>query len=698
MKYKLFLLSVMTLPVFAYAKYVPMLSAGSQKLLNENGFVILPTSEKDIFDIYDTANESGAPPFVTSDLALHSFHMLYDYSLRFIELNYLLPTLDSLIDIMIKNSLTQIQFTRDNEQKELSRLNLAYFIVAKKLLHPEYAVSDQQVEKLVNEEIALIQNHEGFAPRPLLTYIENPDIDVTPYAYEDYSQYVPRGHYTRNDDFRRYFLSMMWLGRIKFFFKPRGYGGDTMMYNEHGRKMATQAIFICEALERDENARRLWHKIYDITSFCVNETDDIFYKDIASVIGEGNSKNILSSIKSNPKEYNEFLLNIAKIRSPKILSGRSSYWDSTKSIYLLGFCFMGQRFIPDSYIFQNLVVHSENGKPVLLFEGEGKPFTWGKIPGYGECRVFPRGLDVMAVLGSPDALAVIEKEGDADYTKYVSILGQLKHFFENMTHDEWTKNIYYQWFYAIRLAMLEETAGKGLPSFLPKTVWRIKRLLTALGSWTQLRHDTILYAKQSYTPALKSAAPFKQTEQLMGFVEPLPQLYRHLANSLRSLQERLIVNDISTEPLRKNFATFIDVMLQLEELSLAELGGKMLSDRDFRIIETAPIRLKSATRLSQDIMKQIASEETDTRMECIADVHTNPQTGQVLEEGVGKPYKIIVLVDDINGARHCVGATFSYYEFKQPMNDRLTDEKWQDMFDKNKNPTNPVWINQILGH
>ena len=81
-------------------------------------------------------------------------------------------------------------------------------------------------------------------------------------------------------------------------------------------------------------------------------------------------------------------------------------------------------------------------------------------------------------------------------------------------------------------------------------------------------------------------------------------------------------------------------------------------------------------------------------MAVIADVHTNPEYGyeEVLEVGVGNPFVIYVVVQDHRGnLRLTKGATFSYYEFIHPMENRLTDEGWQDMLD-NDPPQLPEWI------
>jgi len=80
----------------------------------------------------------------------------------------------------------------------------------------------------------------------------------------------------------------------------------------------------------------------------------------------------------------------------------------------------------------------------------------------------------------------------------------------------------------------------------------------------------------------------------------------------------------------------------------------------------------------------------------VADVHTDLNTKQVLEEGVGSPFNIFVIIKDKKGYRLCRGAVFSYYEFKHPLDDRLTDEKWQHMGREKKRPPQPAWTNSFI--
>ncbi|RLF50767.1 MAG: hypothetical protein DRN11_04040, partial [Thermoplasmata archaeon] len=41
------------------------------------------------------------------------------------------------------------------------------------------------------------------------------------------------------------------------------------------------------------------------------------------------------------------------------------------------------------------------------------------------------------------------------------------------------------------------------------------------------------------------------------------------------------------------------------------------------------------------------------------------------------------------------GATLSYYEFKQPMEQRLTDEEWKEIL-QNSPPQRPAWISSFF--
>ena len=80
----------------------------------------------------------------------------------------------------------------------------------------------------------------------------------------------------------------------------------------------------------------------------------------------------------------------------------------------------------------------------------------------------------------------------------------------------------------------------------------------------------------------------------------------------------------------------------------------------------------------------------------IADVHTDANTNQVLEEGVGY-VDVIMVAYKVPDGRIIMGAgpVFSYYEFKHPLDDRLTDEQWKTMLDEEE-PDRPDWVSSFF--
>jgi len=81
----------------------------------------------------------------------------------------------------------------------------------------------------------------------------------------------------------------------------------------------------------------------------------------------------------------------------------------------------------------------------------------------------------------------------------------------------------------------------------------------------------------------------------------------------------------------------------------------------------------------------------------VADVHTdtNPPR-QVLEEGVGY-VDLILVAYKIPDGRILIGTgpVLSYYEFKHPMAERLTDEKWREMLEQGDAPARHAWISSF---
>jgi hypothetical protein len=664
------------------------LSPAASELLGKNGFVVTPAYYQEISDIYLECKNANQPTFITTDAVLHAGHIFFDYLLRILEVEKLYDSAVELTDRMLELSIEQYEQASNKEVKKAARLNIGFFVVAKRQFEPEYQV-DYVLNELVEQECENIKNHKGLDFRELLAYIKTPSIYQTPYAYEDYSQYIPRGHYTRNEKLEDYFKAMMWYGRIDFKLRP-ALEEPAITY---GKKMTLQAILMADALLRDENAFKLWKMIYESTVYFVGKSDDLYVEDYIKLIKEIFSPNESVDKYNNQEKLTEFINRAIQLRAPKVLSGLAFAEDGDFRVSTQGFRFMGQRFIPDSYIFQELVFGVKGEKIIMQYTGDKKPFTMEIIPNFGPVRAFTRGLDICAVLGAKRALEILEVEGDTEYTEYYNQLDNLEEEFSLKTIEEWKQNLYWRWLYAL-LPLLEESKDISLPCFMQSPAWIDKELQTVLGSWTELRHDTILYAKQSYAMAGKGMPP--EPKLTYGYIEPYPKVYARLEEMMRDLRNNLITLDLAIEGIPEKIKEFEELLDKLKIISEKEISNTSLDNEEYEIIWNIGSKLTSLKEFPPQILEKVTSD-TDERMEIVADVHTDVNTGQVLEEGVGSPFNIYVIIDSTRGVRICRGAVFSYYEFKHPMEDRLTDEKWQEMVEKRERPNQPDWVRPFVG-
>ena len=638
------------------------LSDAQRDLLEQNGFVVVPTEIWQIYTIYQSAEKNGEPVLVTTDAMLHTFHILYDYCLRFAEIEHFVDDLQGLNATMIEAAQAQYAGA-SGDVHEAARRNLAFFTVASALLDPGTEIPAVVADD-VSAELSLIEAHSGFAPSPIFGY------------KEDYSQYVPRGHYTRNETFERYFKAMMWYGRMAFRLKP----GDNPEALEMGRMETRQAILIVSALLNaqvdGEPGLDVWERIYEPTVFFVGKTDDLNVYDYAKAIRAVYGDELALDTLADDDKLDAFIEQAMTLRPPKIVGGYVTDQEDPQ-VVTKSFRFMGQRFIPDSYIFQQLVYDK-----VKLYQGDDRPFTLVDSQA-GPIRGFPRGLDVPAVFGSARAEAILHSEGDTEYDGYDAQLAKLRAEFAALPDEQWTENLYWSWLYSLR--PLLEVKGEGYPVFMQNQAWADKDLNGFLGSWTELRHDTILYAKQSYTVMATGIMP--EPELVRGYVEPQPEVYARLAALARQMRDGLDGRGLLNDELRQKISRLEDLLLELKTISEKELTNQPLTEDEYALIRNIGDTLEGITTFSTKMEKELASE-TDERMAIVADVHTDVNSGQVLEEGVGDAFTIYAVVPVQGHTVVARGGVFSYYEFKQPMSERLTDEAWQAMSPK---PDLPLW-------
>ena len=171
------------------------------------------------------------------------------------------------------------------------------------------------------------------------------------------------------------------------------------------------------------------------------------------------------------------------------------------------FLLMGQRYVVDSHVLSNVVYDRVN------------------VPG-APMRMMPNPLDVgFAALGNDQAGALLAPE--LERYQYAPDLEKMRILVEAHGADFWSANLYNRWLGALRAlspsaADLADRAAAGLPSVASTEAWGRRLLSAQLASWAELRHDTILYVKQSYTFGTTCEYPD-------AYVEPNPAFFARIA-------------------------------------------------------------------------------------------------------------------------------------------------------------------------
>ncbi|MDO9548883.1 MAG: DUF3160 domain-containing protein [Candidatus Marinimicrobia bacterium] len=617
-------------------------------LLQKNHFTVKKSRYTQLYDVYNECTWGGMPIFVTSDAVLHIYHVLFDRFLAEIEIEKFIPTLSFLTEALIEQTqITHISATKP-EAREAAYRNLAFLYTSQKLLKGSDLTVPDTVSTLVDSELTLISDHDGFHFSPIFGN----------FSMLDYSQFIPRGHYTQNDTLTAFFKSMMWQGWTIFTMEPQLFG-DLAYRHTLQALLLVQMLYTLEI--NGQALLDLWEKIYEPTVFFVGKTDDPNirnYKLIADEVYGSDFLTLSPDSLSNSILLETFMSSAQQLPQPKIPN-----WIYGSFTQYKGFRLMGQRFIPDSYMFAHLV-----------------------LPEIPE-RYFPKGLDVMTILGSERAYDLLDSlYHETAYPNYPEKIIDFKTEFAAISPEEWAQNLYWNWLYCLMPLLYEK--GDGYPFFMQTIAWADKELLSALASWAELRHDTILYAKQSMIPRCITPGPPK------SYVEPNPHLYARLASLVRFTRDGLESRDLLLNGFQDKLNLFEQLLLFLRDISVKELENTALSDSEYENIYYFG-RLLHYLVSDSDDPQQLWNADTDD-MAVIADVHTDSNMNLCLEEGVGYPLEIFVIVNEGGTIRLTRGAVFSYYEFCQPINNRLTDEVWRELLAGDTPPAMPEWVASFI--
>lgn len=305
-------------------------------------------------------------------------------------------------------------------------------------------------------------------------------------------------------------------------------------------------------------------------------------------------------------------------------------------------------------------------------------------------RPLPSGLDLLVGLGSAGARATFASE----YERFPALSdahGALQTRFAGPVD---TTRFVDHWLRLVQILGNRTSAPEGVnPDRWQRRLWE-----TALASWTNFRHTTVL-VNESSAAQMGGGGPdgfeWLSTEPMRGAVDPVPDAWAELA----ALLDRL-----ATHGKQSAMAGRVPEVLaegaanarRLGVLAETQLRGEPLAEADYDFIADYagtiehPYLLLAATAAGKEM--EISAPDPMMR---IVDVHlwNNPEgSTEFWHAAVGRPREVVVLLGDRGILVPAWGAVYSYYE--AVATSPLDDEAWRAKVDDAKRPP---WANRTGG-
>ena len=614
----------------AFAGYLKQ-PAVSQSLLR-NGFVVVPAESNQLHYDYQGGSYQGWPLYVTTDAAYHIWHLTFDSILRHVEQDKLSPALRSLLQQSVTAAHAQtVKLAGTPLADDAARAEQLYQVAAAELGVPV------TLGPLARQEKALIDAHGAAQTSPLLgTKI-------------DYSLYAPRGHYTLSPTLKRYFVAMSVLGQGAFCLP-----GSRDCDDAFPQRPARVGLLATRVLLGSEQRKALWQSVYEPTAFLVGLSDDYTPAELDAA-----ARSATPSWPADPGVITD-QATVTKIVD-QLRRTRSVRIDAEKASVRI----MGTRFTVDSFIMDQLIYPNVQENPA------------------GKKRELPSALDVAAALGSPTARKVLTAEGATGYKGYSEQLDTLGAKVIERPPADWGGTVYDAWLYALEPVFLPH--GAAFPSVMRSDAWAAKNLQSGLGSYAELKHDTILYTKQGVAEGGGDEPKIPPR----NWVEPEPVAFQRLAAAADLLRSGLV---------QRKLLTGAQVKLAEDASDMFAFFARMASDElaDKPIVKADDDRLKFIGEDFEQFWFRTSDPASDYEFKgdddaaVVADIASGPS--QVLQVGIGRFNRILVLVP-VDGGTFAVagGAVFSYYEFAGGAGERLTDSTWRERLDAGKAPERPSW-------
>ena len=574
--------------------HTPQLS-GDPASLSRNLFRLRRTTPS-IFSIYERNQRDGVPNFVTEDLLLASYGLIRVAIGRSLERERYLPQLQRLV--------TGLQTAVANAPTDApSDANRDYLAVLAALLAGRNEATGAAKPKRAQAELDLVLAASEIAVSPLWGY------------RMDYGQFLPRGHYEGDEALTLYFRAVRYAGAALFAVKP---SRATGVKRALAKRMAGQAEQLARLLEADAELAAARADLLANLAWRFGPAEDLTGAAVLAVPPKP-TRTYAARLFAHAQEHGMKPRIVGGIVERKRLEKGNSALD-----VLTGWRLLPQYRAVDYAAFQRLVFGGTDAFQGGA-DGRNRVFGLGVIDGQA-VKAFPLLGELMCLYGSGASCEALEQRGETRFAGYTE---------------------------ASERARVELAEAQGLAALHRQLLQvglrdsaRPSRRTAMRAFWTWQRYASVLYAKQSYTPAGKGL-PVAKPRPAGARVEPSLALYQSLAN---------VVDGHRRFTPHEAWDSFADVLARITHIASRQQLLGAPSAEDERYLNELDGALKRITGGGDQPI--------------VVDAHVEPSAGQVLEEATGW-----AVVAETGAAR---GARFTQCEFKHPLGDRLTDAKWRE--------------------
>lgn len=513
------------------------LEAKEKAMLEKNGFVVPARLGAEgpacaLHEIY----QSELPLYVSIDAVMHAIFSSNDRTIKDLERDDLMPTLDR---VLLSMHCALPSASKEYSSDTARDLDL-YLTVGRSLLagapQPSAFGVDAEAKALVDKAIAANEFDRQHGV-PLFGRART----------IDFTAYQPRGHYTDDEDLTRYFRAAMWLSRLELNLVSRSCRSSQPDPSADGSETPREAV---DALALEDLAER------------AHALDDVALLDRAWRVLAGKREDVsLADLRALREKSG-----ITSLMGPDVAPAlRAAIGDGFQRTTRIHYMPNGTSTLP--------AIFTLLGPRIVADSTALEPLTEPHVGGRTEVHV----EEVAYALGHDRGKKYLASE----LAQYPTLSAGLEES-RKVLRGPLEGDLYATWLAAIR--GLSESPKGALPSFASSEAFADLRLDSAIAGFGQLRHNYVLIAAQEYFQG-GCAIPD-------AWVEPAPSTYDALvkyADRLEGLEAELHPDAKTRDPYPARLGAVLRVLRSIQN---DELEGRPLTASQKRwlsmVVEPTP--------------------------------------------------------------------------------------------------------------